>query len=418
MSPRAFVVTDNVQVGRVVEHHLTTVWSLAQCRVYSPKSSGRLHPSFTAAGYELAIVDERVDHGRGAQWLANLLHRPDFPPILYLLAKDDPQSVAQARAAGAVDAFRRNRIDHERFSTVARAAVERRTVQMQQFRNGPDYVRACRFGNVVIQGHRFVRELASNAEGSGTKVYLGESEVVGEMVVLKVLPLQEGESSKLAYARFLQEYETISRIRHPNVVRILDFGVADDHAYIAMEYFPKGDLRTRMNEPIAPRLALEWLGQMASALEAVHACGVLHRDLKPGNVMLRADGSVALIDFGIAKYNQAQTSLTAAGAIFGTPYYMSPEQGHGEPVDERSDLYSLGVIFYEMLMRRKPFLAPSPMGVIYLHRNAPMPTLSESLSALQPLVDRLLAKRPEDRFPSAAALAAEIETLRRSEAFA
>ena len=420
MSPRAFVVTDHVQIARVIEHHLATIWNEAQCRVYAPKSSGRLHPAFTAAGFDLAVVDERADHGRGGQWLANLLHRPEFPPIIYLLAKDDPSALVQARSQGAVDCFVRDRIDHTRFAAAARTAFERRDVMMQRLQSGPDYVRVCRFGTVAIQGYRYVRELAEGAGGGSAKVYLAESEAAGEMVVLKVLHLEtEGsEGGNVVYARFLQEFELISRIRHPNVVRLLDQGVADDHTYIAMEYFPKGDLRARMSEAIAPKLALKWLAQMAAALEAVHARGVLHRDLKPGNVMLRADGSVALIDFGIAKYSHAKTSLTAAGAIFGTPYYMSPEQGHGEGVDQRSDLYSIGIIFYEMLMRKKPFLAPTPMGVIYLHRNAPVPMLGEAFTALQPLIDGLLAKKPQDRFESAAALSREIERLRTLEAFA
>jgi serine/threonine protein kinase len=224
-------------------------------------------------------------------------------------------------------------------------------------------------------------------------------------VVLKVLrDSAEAGDEHIQFARFLQEYELISKVRHPNVVRIYDLGIADDHAYIAMEYFPRGDLRARIAKPLPPSVALAYLTQMASALEVVHAVGVLHRDLKPGNIMLRADNSVAIIDFGLAKQSDLKTDITSTGEIFGTPYYMSPEQGHGQALDERSDLYSLGIIFYEMLTHKKPYLAPTPMGVIYLHGNAPLPQLDGELQRYQPLLDRLLAKNPADRFASAAEL--------------
>jgi eukaryotic-like serine/threonine-protein kinase len=144
------------------------------------------------------------------------------------------------------------------------------------------------------------------------------------------------------------------------------------------------------------------LRQMAEALGAIHRVGILHRDLKPGNVMLRRDGTIALIDFGLAKQLALHAEITATGEIFGTPYYMSPEQGHGREVDERSDIYSLGVIFWEMLTGRKPFLAPTSMGVIYKHSHAPIPELPPDLQPVYGrLAERLLAKDPRDRFQSA-----------------
>ena len=174
-----------------------------------------------------------------------------------------------------------------------------------------------------------------------------------------------------------------------------------------MEYFPGGDLRPRMGQPLPWREALGYLRQMAGALGALHEVGVLHRDVKPGNVLLREDGSVAFIDFGLARQLGLESDITATGAIFGTPHYMSPEQGHGKPLDERSDLYSLGVVLYEMLTGEKPYVAETPLAVIYCHANAPIPSLPRRLAHVQPLLDALLAKEPAER-PSAAA---EIVTL-------
>jgi serine/threonine protein kinase len=129
--------------------------------------------------------------------------------------------------------------------------------------------------------------------------------------------------------------------------------------------------------------------------------GVLHRDLKPANIMLRNDGSLCLIDFGLAKAHASETELTGAHEIFGTPYYMSPEQGHAEAIDARSDLYSLGVIFYEMLTGQKPFRGGSAMEVIYKHRRAQFPGLAPQLVDYESILRRLLAKSPADRFQSA-----------------
>jgi serine/threonine protein kinase len=230
--------------------------------------------------------------------------------------------------------------------------------------------------------------------------------------VLKVLrEAPESRDPHAQFARFLQEYDLISRIRHPNVVRIYDLGIADDHAYIAMEHFPLGDLRGHIASVLRPTEALAYLGQMAGALQVVHEVGVLHRDLKPGNIMMRADGSIALIDFGLAKQVSLDRDMTGTGEIFGTPYYMSPEQGHGHELDERSDLYSLGVIFFEMLTRRKPFLAANPMAVLYMHGNAPIPVLEEPLSRYQEVLNRLLAKERTDRFASAGELLNHVRQL-------
>ena len=138
--------------------------------------------------------------------------------------------------------------------------------------------------------------------------------------------------------------------------------------------------------------------------------------MKPGNLLLREDGSAAFIDFGLARQLSLESDITGVGTIFGTPHYMSPEQGHGSPLDVRSDLYSLGVVLFEMLTGDKPYIAETPLAVIYKHANAPVPRLPLNLAHLQPLLDGLLAKKPADRLPSAAAIVASIDELLKSAA--
>ena len=222
-------------------------------------------------------------------------------------------------------------------------------------------------------------------------------------VVLKVLRQVPDFSDGIgAFDRFLQEYEMIADLDHPNIVKIYDLGVSDDHAHIAMEYLPGGDLKQKIERGITQQDAVRYTKQIAGALSRLHSLGILHRDLKPGNIMLRENGDIALIDFGLAKRMRLEQEITGSGEIFGTPYYMSPEQGHANDVDERSDVYSLGIILYEMLTGEKPFTGDNAMGIIFKHSEAPVPVLPHRLGQYQALINLLLAKKPQDRLQSAA----------------
>ena len=399
-APRILIVTDQYNYGRLLEQHLTTVWSDVETKVHEPTHSGRFHPGFTAAGFDCVLLDHEVDGARGMEWLADLKQRSGFPPVMYFAPGHDIKIGQQAVVNGAAEWFMRERIHNRRFASVVSDYVSKRRDSVTLLRARADTDKVYRFGPVTIRGQRHVADLAV---GGSSMVYLAESEKAGELVVLKVLGDNDDPhvDPHQDFRRFLQEYELLLRIRHPNVVRIHEMGIADDHAYIAMEYFSAGDLRARMRNPISPEQALEYTVQIARALSAVHEVGILHRDLKPGNIMLRNDGSLALIDFGLAKHVLRSSDITAAGTIFGTPYYISPEQGHGDDVDARSDLYSLGVIFYELLMQKRPYTASTPMAIIYLHRNAPTPELSEEVKDYEPLLHKMLAKSPADRYQSA-----------------
>jgi class 3 adenylate cyclase len=255
-----------------------------------------------------------------------------------------------------------------------------------------------------LKGYRLTRKIGA---GGMTQVYLAVREADGLPVVLKVLDAS-GKAASEHLSRFIQEYSMLARIEHPNVVRIYDQGFTDDHAYIAMEYFEAGDLRAEITAGMGRQRVLEVAAQLAQALDAIHARGIIHRDLKPENIMRRADGSVALADFGVAKSmlqaeNMALTQ-TRHGDVVGTPYYLSPEQAAGNEITPRSDLYSLGVMMFEMLAGERPFRAESLDVLLARHVFAPTPSLPEAHAALQPVIERLMAKRPADRYASARAL--------------
>ena len=413
MGMRVLIIDDEEVYRRLLAQHVEVGFESPAIAEYDPASKGRLPPDFKGSGYDVVLLDDQPGAGTGLEWLKDLRRRTNFPPIVYLLSEPSDESEAEAMAAGAHGCLSRQKIDHDRLVELLRTALgSGRRAEPLPGTDGID--RDCRFGDLTIRGYRFVRKLA---ESPVSTVYLAESLKSKSKVVLKVLrqvPEVDGRNAE-TFDRFLLEYEIASRIRHPNVVRIFEFGAGDDYAYIAMEYFPRGDLRTRIKQGIEPRAAASLMRQMAEALQVLHAAGVQHRDLKPGNVMLRDNDSVVLIDFGMSKQIELNTSITGSGTIFGTPYYMSPEQGHGRETDERSDLYSLGIIFYEMLMRRKPYVAGSPMQVIYKHANSPLPELRPELKRFESILHNCVAKDPARRYASAEKLVDAVKEAERDE---
>ncbi len=410
MTLKVLIVSDRPDYRQLLAHHVTLEWPDALPAEYDPASRGPFGAAFTGSAYDAVLLDSEILSGQGLGWLGELSERPDFPPIVFLAAGADSATSERALVAGAARVVPRLEFEHAQLVRALRGVYARRhdllaeTSRAARRPPAPD-----RFGSVRVRGHRCLRRLAA---GGSSSVYLAQCERSGQQRVLKVFrQVPDVVEGSTTFERFLREYHLVAHLEHPNIARIYDIGVADDHLFLAMEYVPGGDLRGRMGTQMQWRIALGYLRQLAAALEALHAIGVLHRDVKPGNVLLREDGSVAFIDFGLARQLGLESDITGEGAIFGTPHYMSPEQGHALPVDERSDLYSLGVVLYEMLTGDKPFVGETPLAVIYRHAHAPVPALPAAAAHVQPLLETLLAKRPEERPGSARELVARIDAL-------
>jgi hypothetical protein len=405
---RLLVISARDDHRLLVRKHVEVAWPEAAVVEHALGTDPALDEQFAAVGFDAVIIVGAPPTDAITAFAAGLAARAEFAPILLLLLEAAP-APEPAPLAGMHRLYGR-KLDRERLIKMVKKASSEHRQAIAMLRANKDYENLYRFGTVVIRGHRCMRQVGS---GGMCKVYLAESERAGTVVVLKVFSQVPDVSERsVGFDRFLQEYEIIAGLKHKNIVQIFDLGVADDHAYIAMEHFPAGDLRQRMREPLPPAMAVRFLSQIASALEAIHSVGVLHRDLKPANIMLRVDGSVSLIDFGLAKTNETEASLTGSREIFGTPYYMSPEQGHAEVIDARSDLYSLGVVFYEMLIGRKPFNGATAMEVIYKHKRAELPEIAPQFASYEGLLRGLLAKSPADRFQSAEALLGAIAALK------
>lgn len=262
----------------------------------------------------------------------------------------------------------------------------------------------------VIAGYRFIQPIASSPHAA---IYLAHSIELNHNVAVKLLRnSDQRELSVEQIQRFERERELLMRIKHRSVVDIYDWGHSPEAHYLVTEYFPAGSLELRIRNLMTVRDSIDVFLQIAAALVTIHRSGLCHRDLKPANVMLRPDSSIVLIDFGLAMALES-IQLTKLGEVHGSPYYISPEQVDGSSSgDHRSDLYSLGVMFYEMLTGTRPFKGKTVFDVVYAHKHAPIPHLTGELAKFDPIVQSLLNKDPEQRVQTAGEALAALSKLK------
>jgi len=394
---RVLVIDDDEDLRNLLSHYIKQEWPQSEVEEFDPLVRDMPGDDFPLAEYDAIILDYMLGRGDGLEWLREFKARGDCPPIVFLTGAGNEVIAVRAMKYGADDYLRKQELTRERLLSsirdITRVRIERTVT--------PDVAARMEGQNlgarIRVPG---IRVLHLIGEGGMSRVYLASRESDDEPLVVKILR-SEVTSDKMALERFLEEYSLVERIRSPHVARIHGHGVSEGNAYLVMEFFDGGDLSKRLSgKPMPPEQALRIFRELMFALGDIHETGILHRDLKPQNLMFRNDGSLAIVDFGIAKHIDA-VDRTSHGEIVGTPRYMSPEQVQGRALDLRTDIYSAGVLLYQMLVGQHLFAGDTAVEVALQHLNTPPPGMPEALEKFQRLMDKLLEKDRDARFRNA-----------------
>jgi serine/threonine protein kinase len=379
--------------------HASTRWPYVLVETARLNSVETILEVFQPAKYRLIVVrlsftPENAEHTY--RLLTRLTGREDHPPVVVIADDGHELHAVQAMKLGVFDYIPADRL--------AKSQLDRLFDAVESLNEGQDS--ASNDGAPQIPGYTIRRPVAATYTSA---VYWAFSEKLRKDVALKVLDISYAPVAGRREITMWREHNIMRRIASPHVARVFEYGETDELAYLAMEYLPRGSVLKVIEEAGQSVSRLEMLVGVAQGLREVHRAGYVHLDVKPDNVLIRQDSTPVLIDFGISRRVSEALEGNSKDIRMGSPYYMSPEQARGQPVDQRSDLYSFGALWYTVFTGRKPYRGNSVIEILEAHERMPGPSLGNALRHYQPIIDGTLATSPNDRFANADALIQAIE---------
>ncbi len=390
------IIDDNLQHRRDITTLLGRLLKHARLSAYEPDQHPPLGLKFPWQDYKLVIMDVGSNAKRRRDWFKKLSGAIKLPPFIFLHADCNTDDAVDFMRLGGIDYICKSQLQQKRFMKALMHLPELASGPSQSAKKSKPTMPLPDAKKTITLGQYTLRDLIG--KGTTAWVYRVTHKTDKHSMALKLCLPQVSRNTQ-SRDRFIHEFEIIKGINHPNIVKIYELGVQKKDIYSVMELLPAGDLKQKIDNGLSPAQAVSYTAQISAALYETHQRNIIHRDLKPANILFRKDGSLALIDFGIARLiKNNDFSQTDIGMMVGTPSYVSPEQAVGSELDARTDLYTLGIILYEMLEGRKPFSGTSAVDIMYAHASSPVPDLSKDYGELNNIVMRLLEKQPDDRY--------------------
>ena len=390
------IIDDSGSLRTLLKKRLLQKWPEAEITGHDPLRDGRPGSAFPWETFDIVFLDYDLGLAQetGIDWLPDMKRSANAPFVIMVTGGGNENVAVRAIRQGANEyLIKYDVVTDKLYEIVAEHLAQRQTGHNPVVTPGV-VVPAPGSARWDIPGYANITELARKL----SITLLAERLEDGKKVVLKVQNLQ-GESSPIMLKRFIQELNILSGLDHPHIIKILDHGVTERYFYYAVNYYAQGDLADTISRGgVTSDKARAYILQLARGLSVLHNAGIVHRDIKPSNILIADADTLVIADLGIAKDLSCAEALTSHGQVMGTPFYMSPEQINSKELDYRSDIYSLGILFHELLTGSLPFPGSSIMEVAYKHAYDTPPPLPETLAIYQPILDRMLKKSPEDRY--------------------